>query len=94
MSFGILAGVVDSTQIGASLVASYSYTPGAVVDTVLPAAGADVLSVLTCFYIPQVDFSPMSVMTLPIAAATVTAGGVHLTASGGTVPTMILIFGR
>lgn len=94
MSFGFLAGTLDSTQIGSSLVASYSYQAGHVVDTILPAAGADVLSVLTCFYIPQIDFSPTTVMTLPTALATVAEGGVRFTASGGNIPVTILIFGR
>lgn len=94
MSFGLITGIVDSSQIGASLVATYAYAANQVVATILPVTGVDVLSLLTCFAIPLVEFSPTTIMTLPTMQATLTTGGVSLIASGGSIPVTILIFGR
>lgn len=94
MSFGAITGILDSSQIGASLVATYSYAANQAVATVLPVTGVDALSVLTCFAIPLVEFSPTTIMTLPTMQATKTAEGVSLIASGGSIPVIILIFGR
>lgn len=94
MSFGFLAGVLDSNQIGASLVATYAYAANQSVNTLLPVSGVDVLTTLSIFQIPQVDFSPTTVMTLPTAYVSLAHGGVYLTASGGSIPVTLLIFGR
>lgn len=94
MSLGILAGIVDSTKIGASFIGTISYSNGANINTLLPAPGAEEMSIFSYLIIPSGDFYPTTVMTLPIISLSKESTGVRVSASGGNTPASILVFGR
>ena len=94
MSWGALAGTLDSNQIGASLVGGVAYAAGQDLNVFVAADGAGIMSVFSYLVIPLIDFSPVTVMTLPTVSATNGTGGVWARISGGNVPAQILIFGR
>ena len=94
MSLGILAGIVDSTKIGASFIGAVPYSSGASISTLLPAPGAEYMSIFTYLVIPNTDFSPFTVMLLPSVSLSKDITGIQVTASGGNTSASLLVFGR
>ena len=94
MSLGILAGIVDSTKIGASFIGAVPYSSGASIYTLLPAPGAEAMSIFTYLVLPNTDFSPFTVRTLPTVSLSKESTGVRVTASKGNTSASILVFGR
>ena len=91
---GVIAGTMDSTRIGASLIGGFAYSSGQDLNNFVAADGAGVMTVFSYMVIPLVDFNPTTVMVLPTVGITNGSGGVWVRASGGNIPAQILIFGR
>lgn len=91
---GVIAGKVDSNQIGASLIGGFAYSPGQDLNNFVAADGAGIMTVFSYLVFPLVDFTPTTVMVLPTIGVTNGSGGVWVRASGGNIPAQVLIFGR
>ena len=94
MSIGILAGVLDSSRVGASLIGTASYAAGQALDIELIAPGAEEMTVFSHMAAPSLSFSATTTMIVPVVALQKTTNGVRLLASGGNIPANILVFGR
>lgn len=94
MTFGLIAGTVNTDAIGASYLGRVAYGGSGTESWDITVPGIQYMSVFSFLACPAMSYSAMDLVIMPTVTITRTATGVTVSASGGSIQTSILVFGR